>query len=189
MFVAAGFALEIWSGRVGPEVWDGRSRRARAYASPVGQNRNQGASLAGGGGDDELLLVLLVLLPPAATSKQRAGLQQVWSRGKARQAGCGCTRLTLHSRRFEEEDEVRVSEYPARCRTTRGAWVPWWREGGKCDVIGDAGGGGLHATPAALASTCEWGDWQCRGQQWQQRDWVRDVWSSMVKTGMHACLA
>ena len=25
---AAGFALEIWSGRVGPEVWDGRSRRA-----------------------------------------------------------------------------------------------------------------------------------------------------------------
>ena len=61
-----------------------------------------GGGQGGGGGrrSDELLLLL-----PAATSKmqQRAGLQQVWSQGK--QQGVDAHALTLHPRRFEDEDE------------------------------------------------------------------------------------
>lgn len=68
--------------------------------APSAKTAIEDASLAGGGGDDELLLLL-----PAATSKmqQRAGLQQVWSQGK--QQGVDAHALTLHPRRFEDEDE------------------------------------------------------------------------------------
>ena len=45
--------------------------------------------------------------------------------------------MTFHSFRFEDEDEVRVSEYLLRGFATRGEV----EEGGKCDVIADAGGG------------------------------------------------
>jgi hypothetical protein len=51
--------------------------------------------------------------------------------------------LTLHSGRFEDDGEVRVSEY------LRGAA----HEGGGREAIGDAGGG-VHATPIASASKC-----------------------------------
>ena len=110
--------------------------------APSAKTAIEDASLAGGGGDDELLLLL-----PAATSKmqQRAGLQQVWSQGK--QQGVDAHALTLHPRRFEdEEDEVRVSEYPARCRATTRGGV---EEGGKGNVIG--GGGGVQAIIIVVA--------------------------------------
>ena len=85
---------------------------------------------------------------PAATSTlahtRRSNLQAAAGvdRGRARVETQGDSLdrpglLTFHPRRFEDEDEVRVSEYLLRASATRGGV----EEGGKCDVIADAGGG------------------------------------------------
>jgi hypothetical protein len=132
--------------RLGSVGWEVVRSRAHASRRPKPHDQGRLARLScGERGDDELLLLGGAAGGDEHTRTHKTQQLAGCSRCGSRQGACGDTGrqarqarpLTFHPRRFEDEDEVRASEYLLRGSATRGGV----EEGGKCDVIADAGGG------------------------------------------------